>query len=85
MGVIMPVISVNAKYIKSLYYDDEITIETTIPKLPEARSLFITNIYNSDGELVHTAEVTLVFLDMETKRLTRAPKKLTDVLIKNSK
>lgn len=85
MGVIMPVVSVNAKYLKSLYYDDEITIETTVPKIPEARAIFITNIYNSAGELVNTAEVTLVFLDMKTKRLTRAPKELTDVLIKQSK
>lgn len=85
MGVIMPVVSLNAKYIKSLYYDDEITIETIVPKIPEARAIFITNIYNSDGELANTAEVTLVFLDMETKRLTRAPKELTNVLIQQSK
>lgn len=84
MGVIMPVVSLNAKYIKSLYYDDEITIETSIPKLPEARAVFITRIYNSEGELVNSAEVTLVFLDMETKKLTRAPKELTDVLLKNA-
>jgi len=84
MGIIMPVVSVNAKYIKSLYYDDEITIETTIPKIPEARAIFQTNIYNSVGELVNTAEVTLVFLDMETKRLTRAPKELTEVLTKKN-
>lgn len=80
MGVIMPVRSVNAKYMKTLAYDEEITIETWMDKMPEARAVFHTNIYNEAGELANYSEVTLVFLDMETLKLMRAPKELTDVL-----
>ncbi len=80
MGVIMPVVSVNAKYKKTIAYDEEITIETWMDKMPEARAVFHTNIYNEAGELANYSEVTLVFLDMETLKLMRAPKELTDVL-----
>ena len=80
MGVIMPVRSVNAKYLKTLEYDEEITIETWLEDMPGARAVFHTNIYNEAGELANYSEVTLVFLDRETFKLLRAPKELTDVL-----
>ena len=80
MGVIMPVRSVIAKYKKTIAYDELITIETYMDTMPEARAVFHTNIYNEAGELVNYSEVTLVFLDMETMKIMRAPKELTDVL-----
>ena len=85
MGIVMPVVSVNAKYIKPVLYDELITIETSVNKIPEARAVFHTNIFNEEGELVNTAEVTLVFLDRKTKRLLRAPKELTELLETNMK
>lgn len=79
----MPVASVNSKYHKPLYYDELITIETTLREIPKARMVFYHTIYNNEMEKVHTAEVTLVFLNKKTNRPTRVPevllKKLEEV------
>lgn len=82
-GVIMPVRSVNAKYLKTLKYDELITIETWMDKMPGARAVFHTNIYNEAGELANYSEVTLVFLDMKTLKILRAPKQLINILQEN--
>lgn len=79
-GVVMPVISVNAKYKRPLYYDELITIETALKKMPEARMVFYHTIYNQDNEVVHTAEVTLVFLSKETNRPVRVPEYMISAL-----
>lgn len=85
-GVFMPVSTVNAKYHKPIYYDELITIETTLKKMPMARMVFYHTIINEKKEVVHTAEVTLVFLSSETNRPVRVPEymiraleKLTDL------
>ena len=72
-GVYMPVATVQASYRKPLYYDELITIETTLKKMPQARMVFYHTIYNENKEVVHTAEVTLVFLDGESNRPVRVP------------
>ncbi len=81
-GVFMPVASLTAQYRMPLYYDELITIETSIKKLPQARMVFFHTIYNSKHELVHTAEVTLVFLSKETSRPVRVPEYMIKALQK---
>jgi acyl-CoA thioester hydrolase len=80
MGVVMPVYSVEAKYRKVITYDELITIETTVKEMPTAKMKFHHRIFNEDGTLAHEATVVLVFMDMETKKLTRAPRVLLDVI-----
>ena len=79
-GIVMPVYSVEAKYRDVLRYDELITIETTIKTKPTARIEFFNRIFNEKGVLAHEAKVVLVFLDMKTQKLVRAPKSLLDVL-----
>jgi acyl-CoA thioester hydrolase len=81
-GVFMPVASVNAKYHRPIYYDELITIETALKKMPQARMVFYHTIYNEKQEVVHTAEVTLVFLDGATNRPVRVPQYMLDALEK---
>ncbi len=79
-GVGMPVVSVQARYRHFALYDELITIRTRVEKMPEARIIFHHEILNEKGTVIHTAEVTLAFFDLETSRPTRAPKILTDVM-----
>jgi len=79
-GVSMPVVSVNARYLRSAFYDELLTIETSVKELPGARIVFHYKVYNSQDELIHTAEATLVFLNMETHRPCRPPQKLVDLM-----
>ncbi|MCP4310216.1 MAG: acyl-CoA thioesterase [Bacteroidetes bacterium] len=80
MGVVMPVYSVEARYRKVISYDELITIETTVNELPTAKMKFHHRIYKEDGTLAHEATVVLVFMDMQTKKLVRAPDVLLNVI-----
>ena len=80
-GIVMPVYSLESKYKNVLRYDELITIETTVKKLPVARMEFFHRIYNEDGGLAHEAKVVLVFLDMKSNRPVRAPERLTELLL----
>jgi len=65
-GVMMPVLNLNVKYIKPLFYDDEVTLVTKVFKMPDTRIHFQYDLLNPRGELSTVAETTLVFVDCES-------------------
>jgi len=77
-GIAMPVYSVEARYRNVISYDELITIETTVKEPPAARIKFYHRIFNEDGRLAHEATVVLVFMDMKTRQIVRAPQMLLD-------
>ena len=79
-GIMMPVLSLNCKYLKSAYYDDELTIITMLKEIPKVRIHFYFEIYNQQNELLTKAEVELVNVDMKTNKLTMAPMVLIEAL-----
>ena len=79
-GTMMPVYENYSRYLQPARYDDELTIKIIIPELPAARIVFRYEIRNQDNLLLNTGETTLVFLNRETNRPTRAPSALTDKL-----
>ena len=79
-GTVMPVYSVEARFISSLTYDELVTIETTVRELPAARMTFHHRIFSQEGKLAHEATVVLVFLNAGTSRPVRAPEKLLFLL-----
>lgn len=72
-GIMLPVYAISIRYIKSAYYDDILTVSTTIKKTPVARIEFVYKIHNEKNELITTAETTLVFVNMKTNRPIRCP------------
>lgn len=79
-GVMMPVASMNCQYIKAAKYDDVLTIKTIIRNLPTAKMEFDYELTNQQGELVNKGQTTLVFIDMKTNRVTRAPQTLINAM-----
>ena len=79
-GVMMPVYSMEIKFRDVLRYDELITIETSVREMPAARMIFDHRILNEEGRVVNEARVVLVFLDIATRRPTRAPARLLDLL-----
>jgi acyl-CoA thioester hydrolase len=73
IGYALPVVNLNINYKKPAYYDDELTIRTTIKKFPSAKIIFDYETYNEKGNLLNTGEVVLVFLDKETGKPCIAP------------
>ena len=73
-GVLMPVTEFSINYKKPAYYDDEITIITTLKEMPSGLRLpFEYECYNSAGELLNTGKVTLVCLDKTTNKICKIP------------
>ena len=81
LGIMLPVVNLEARYIKPAFYDDEITIDTQITKLPGKMITFDHLIYNEGQELINKGIVKLFFIDMKTNKRVSAP----EVLINNLK
>lgn len=75
-GVMMPVVSLNSKFIKSAFYDDELTIVSKMQEITGVRVVVQYEIYNEAKELINSGDTTLVFIDMKTNRPTRCPEAL---------
>jgi acyl-CoA thioester hydrolase len=67
-NIILPVIEMNIRYIKPVYYDDFITIKTKLLELPETRMKFQHEVINQHNELLNIANSTLVFVDSNTRK-----------------
>jgi len=72
-GITLPVLDYSIKYIKPAYYDDELTIETTITEIPKARIQFYYQTFNVHGELINEARTSLVFFNKTTMKPCPAP------------
>jgi len=72
-GISLPVLEYKIKYLKPAFYDDQLTIKTTIKELPEVRIKFDYETYNQDGLLLNFSETTLVFVDTKTMKPCVAP------------
>jgi len=75
-GLILPVYSINTRFIKPAKFDDSLTLRTILKKLPTARITFEYEIYNSDNEKISTGETVLVFVDTHKKRPIKIPNEL---------
>ncbi len=79
-GVILPVLEFSIKYFRPAYYDNLLTIKTTISELPGARIRFQYETYNETMELLNKAETTLVFVNKTTGKPSVPPADLMEVM-----
>lgn len=79
-GVILPVLTFSIKYIRPAFYDNLLTVVTTINELPSTRIRFSYETYNENSELLNTAETVLVFVNKSTGRPTTPPEDLFEVM-----
>ena len=73
-GVILPVYSVNVRYLRPAYYDDLLTLKTEVAELKGVRIKFEYKLFNENKVLVATGDVTLVFTNGESFKPIRPPK-----------
>lgn len=79
-GIMMPVLSVEARYKLPLKYDQKAKIETTLTEMPTKMIAFHHRIYDEDDNLAHQATVKLFFVDMKSNRRVSVPEKLSEKL-----
>ena len=72
-GIMLPVSEYSVKYLAPAYYDDELTIKTTITEISGARIYFYYDIVNSNNKLISTAQTILVFVNKADMRPIQAP------------
>lgn len=78
MGFALPVVNYNIDYKKPAFYDDKLTIETSIHEIPNVKIVFNYKTINEKGDLLNTAETTLVFVDSDTGKPCLPPEILID-------
>ncbi len=71
LGIMMPVVELNAQYLRPALYDDLVTVKTILKELPEGPKIqFHSELYNEEGTLLNRGVTTLVFYDPKEKKKT---------------
>jgi acyl-CoA thioester hydrolase len=79
-GVWMPVYDLHCRFIQAARYDELLTIQTRLVKLPTARIEFDYEVRNEASTLLNTGQTTLVFLRASNQRPIAAPVELVEKL-----
>jgi acyl-CoA thioester hydrolase len=82
-GIMLPVSEFNVKYLSPAFYDDLLTIKTTITKIKGARIVFEYEIQNEKNQKVAFASTILVFVSKETMRPISPPENFLQIIGKH--
>ncbi len=74
--VMMPVMSMQMRFVRPARYDELVTIRTTLRKFPTKEIVFHMEILNERGKLINGGSVKLCFVDMETNKTVPTPEVL---------
>jgi len=81
MGIILPVVELNIKYLRPAKYDDLLTIKSQIKELPtEHKIIFDQEIYNEEGKLLTIGKVKLYFMDSKLGKRASMPASMLEKL-----
>jgi len=79
-GVMMPVMSLNMRFVRPALYDELLTITTNLRKLEKKTITFHMEIHNEQGKLVNGGSVKLCFMDTQSRKSMSTPDCLLDKL-----
>jgi len=79
-GVLLPVHELHIKYHRPVFYDDLVTIKTSLSKDPSVRLHFDYQMINQNGELVSEARTTLIFVDAASRKPMRMPSFFSELI-----
>ena len=81
MGIILPVVELNIKYLRPAKYDDLLTIKSQIKELPtDHKIIFDQEIYNEEGKLLTIGKVKLYFMDSKLGKRASMPSSMLEKL-----
>ncbi len=80
-GIMLPVLSYQIKYFKPAFFDDFLTIKTTLKELPTGTRLsFYYEMYNDKGVQLNQGGTTHVFVKADGGRPITVPQEVIDKL-----
>jgi acyl-CoA thioester hydrolase len=78
-GLLLPVVDIHSKFLRPAKYDDLITVKAFLKELPtHHKMVFHHEIYNEQGDLLNTGEVTLCFVEAKTMKRCNIPEFLKE-------
>ena len=82
MGVILPVVELQIKYLRPAKYDDLLTVKSIIKTLPIDHKIeFNQEVYNEQGKLLTVGTVKLYFMDDQFQNKVKMPDLMREKLI----
>ena len=79
-GTLMPVMSLNMRFVRPALYDELMTVKTTLRELPGSTITFHHEIFNEKKKLVNGGSVKLCFVDATSNKSIKAPEFLLEKL-----
>lgn len=79
-GILMPVVHLEVRYVRPAFYDELLTIRTTLRELPDQFIKFYMEIFNEKNKLINGGSVKLCFVNNETGKTVSAPEFLLEKL-----
>ncbi len=79
-GIMMPVMSLQMRYIRPAKYDDLLTIRTVLRHFPTSYITFYVEIFNDQKKLLNGGSVKLCFVEIKTNKTVPAPLYISDQL-----
>lgn len=79
-GIMLPVKSMQMRFVRPAKYDELVTIKTTLRQLPVKDIVFHVEVFNEQDKLVNGGSVRLVFVDMASNKTVTAPEFLVEKL-----
>jgi len=76
LGIMMPVMSLQMRYVRPALYDELLTIRTTLRQMPTRYITFHVEIFNEAGKLVNGGSVKLCFVDSIKNKTVQVPEPL---------
>lgn len=76
LEVSMPVRSLNIRFVRSAYYDELISIRTSIKSYTDNGIVFRSEIFNEKNKLMNAGEVSLAFVNAKTMKGCTIPMEL---------
>lgn len=73
LGVLMPVMYMQSRFLRPATYDELIEIKTIMKKIPTNEVTLITELFNEKGDLINQGIVKLCYIDAKTGKRVNAP------------
>lgn len=80
LRIMMPVMNVHMRYVRPARYDELLTIQTNLRKMPDKYITFHMEIRNEKEKLLNGGRVQLCFVDMTTQKTVTVPRVLREKL-----
>jgi acyl-CoA thioester hydrolase len=75
-GILMPVVSMQQRFVRPARYDELITIRTSLRQLPGKFIVFHMELFNEAGKLVNGGTVKLCFVEAQSGKTVPTPEHL---------